>query len=127
MRGKRVVLIAVVVVAAVWLMWLIGLRPAVGPPAVPAQEIEVLMSDFRFEPVTIEVSRGKVKFKLKNTGVVEHDFVIPELGLGTPPIPAGGEMVLELDIKAQPGRYRIECHVPGHREAGMVGTLVVKP
>jgi uncharacterized cupredoxin-like copper-binding protein len=32
-----------------------------------------------------------------------------------------------VEIKAQPGEYRIDCDIPGHREAGMVGTLVVKP
>ncbi|MDR5697132.1 MAG: cupredoxin domain-containing protein [Armatimonadota bacterium] len=95
--------------------------------AAPAQEIEVGLNEFRFEPATIEVSRGKVVFKLKNTGTVEHDFVLPDLGLGTPPIPPGQSRDLELEIRAQPGRYRIECDVPGHREAGMVGTLVVKP
>lgn len=95
--------------------------------AAPAQEIEVLMSEFRFEPARIEVSRGKVVFKLKNTGLVEHDFVIPQLGLGSPVLAPGQEKEWELDIKAQPGEYRIYCDIPGHREAGMVGTLVVKP
>jgi uncharacterized cupredoxin-like copper-binding protein len=91
------------------------------------QEIEVRMSEFRFEPATIEVRRGKVKFKLKNTGFVEHDFVIPQLGLRSPVVAPGQEKEWEVEIKAQPGEYRIDCDIPGHREAGMVGTLVVKP
>jgi uncharacterized cupredoxin-like copper-binding protein len=92
----------------------------------PVQEIEVGLAEFRFEPVTIEVSRGRVKFKMKNTGVVEHNFVIPELGLRSPNIGTGQGKELEWNIKAQPGRYRFVCDIPGHTEAGMVGTLVVK-
>jgi uncharacterized cupredoxin-like copper-binding protein len=92
----------------------------------PVQEIEVGMTEFRFAPATIEVSRGRVKFKMKNTGVVEHNFVIPELGLRSPNIGAGQGEELEWYIRAQPGRYRIVCDIPGHTEAGMVGTLVVK-
>ena len=29
-------------------------------------------------------------------------------------------------INAKPGSYEYYCNVPGHKEAGMVGTLVVE-
>ena len=30
-------------------------------------------------------------------------------------------------ISIQPGTYTFYCSIPGHREAGMVGTLIVEP
>jgi len=82
------------------------------------------MSEFKFEPATAEVPAGKVTVVIANTGAVEHNFVIPRLEKGSEAVRAGARAELELDLK--PGTYEVVCDVPGHKEAGMTMTLVVK-
>jgi uncharacterized cupredoxin-like copper-binding protein len=43
---------------------------------------------------------------------------------GATPTFQGGSKTLTLHLK--PGTYTFYCSVPGHRQAGMQGTLVVK-
>ena len=43
--------------------------------------------------------------------------------LGATPVFAGGSKTLTLTLK--PGKYTFYCTVPGHRQAGMEGTLNV--
>jgi plastocyanin len=38
-------------------------------------------------------------------------------------VPVGGER--RITFSAEPGSYEFYCRVPGHRQAGMVGTLRV--
>ena len=52
-----------------------------------------------------------------------HDLVVH--GKGTRPLAPGQTQVLHIpDVAA--GEYRMWCDVPGHAQAGQVGTLVVK-
>ncbi len=44
--------------------------------------------------------------------------------VGATPTFQGGTKLLSLDLK--PGTYKFFCSVPGHRMAGMEGTLIVK-
>lgn len=88
------------------------------------QAVAVKMSEFKYEPTTVEAKAGKVEFKLQNIGTVEHSFVIVGSGKGAPDVRPGVETTLEADLK--PGTYTVECDIPGHKEAGMIMTLVVK-
>jgi plastocyanin len=44
--------------------------------------------------------------------------------VGATPTFQGGSKILTLNLK--PGTYKFYCSVPGHRMAGMEGTLTVK-
>ena len=44
--------------------------------------------------------------------------------IGTTPVFTGGSKSLTLQLK--PGTYTFFCSVPGHRQAGMQGTLTVQ-
>jgi uncharacterized cupredoxin-like copper-binding protein len=107
-------------------------QPAATPPPAPteaAQSVEVIMRDFAFEPRTIQVRAGTVQFVLINQGAVEHDFVIPGLeehGVHEQHVVAPGQ-TLAVTKDLRPGTYEVICTIPGHKEAGMVGTIEVIP
>lgn len=93
----------------------------------------VRLDEFSFEPAEVTVERGAV-IEASNVGSTVHNVTIErgttptepsdELA-ATPTFPAGEQHSLEVDL--DPGRYSLVCTVPGHREAGMVGTLTVAP
>lgn len=105
-----------------------GASPEASPSASPVAgegDVTVVMIDIAFEPkeFTITADTDVVVF-LPNEGVLEHNFTIEELGIASETIP-GGEST-SVTINAPAGTYEYYCSVPGHREAGMVGTLTVE-
>ncbi len=97
--------------------------------SVPAQLISLSATDFQFEPKALSAKAGAASFVVRNTGVLEHNFVVesaPYAAVGAiNSIPVGISSQLELTLNS--GSYAIVCTLPGHREAGMVGTLAVAP
>ena len=80
--------------------------------------------DIFFQPTELEIPANQdVKILLPNLGASAHDFSIDELGINVS-LPAGESG--EVTINAPAGTYQFYCNVPGHKEAGMVGTLVVR-
>jgi heme/copper-type cytochrome/quinol oxidase subunit 2 len=67
---------------------------------------------------------GTTTIVLKDAGFITHNFTVDELGLQIV-APAGRTAVGELTDPA-PGTYQFFCSISGHREAGMVGTLIVE-
>jgi uncharacterized cupredoxin-like copper-binding protein len=70
---------------------------------------------------------GKVTVDFANASPVPHDVAIEDSSgktLGQTEIINGGSDSTEINLK--PGTYTFYCTVPGHREAGMEGTLTVK-
>jgi plastocyanin len=70
---------------------------------------------------------GDVTINFTNSSPVPHDVKIEdsggkELG-GTETISEGSESA---EVTLKPGTYTFYCSVPGHRQAGMEGTLTVK-
>ena len=91
------------------------------PPA--AGSVTVESHDIYFEPSEITIpANTPVTFILPNLGAAPHNFAIDALGISVDLMP--GE-TKEIEINAPPGEYEFYCNVPGHREAGMVGTLIV--
>lgn len=61
-----------------------------------------------------------------NSGSLQHDFTVDELSIHEE-LPSGGEEVLiTIPEDAEPGEYEFYCSVPGHREGGMYGTLIIE-
>lgn len=70
---------------------------------------------------------GKVTVNFTNQSAVPHDVALED---------EAGEMIAETEVLAEgsdsatadlkPGKYTFFCTVPGHRQAGMEGTLTVK-
>ena len=64
-----------------------------------------------------------VTITVPNNGVAFHTFVIEELGIKLEIEPGQTQEVV---VNAPAGTYEFICDVPGHAEAGMVGTLIVE-
>jgi uncharacterized cupredoxin-like copper-binding protein len=96
--------------------------------AQPAGSIKVTMTEYKFDPGTINAPAGKVVFYLVNAGTLSHDMVVAKSD-GTivgrsDLISAGDQFVFPVDNIAA-GSYRIYCDQPGHADAGMKGTLTI--
>lgn len=65
---------------------------------------------------------GPLKIVLKNTSGVQHDIVIDKKGK-TNVIQKG---TADFSADYAPGTYTFYCSIPGHRAAGMQGTLTIK-
>lgn len=119
-------------------------------------EVSLIATDIAFDQNEVEVEANRpVRLTLQNQGVLEHDFSIKEIphNGGVTMTMANEEMsdhmddhdmghmsdMPELHVAAPtngsntieftpstPGQYEFYCTVAGHKEAGMVGTLVVK-
>ena len=68
---------------------------------------------------------GPVTITMANMSPVEHNVTIAQGStvLGATPTFQGGSRSITLKLK--PGTYTFYCSVPGHRQAGMEGTLTV--
>jgi plastocyanin len=80
-----------------------------------------------FTSDNITAKAGKDTINFTNSSPVPHDVHIEdssgkELG-GTEVISEGADSA---EVELKPGTYTYFCSVPGHREAGMEGTLTVK-
>lgn len=78
--------------------------------------------DYQSAPQTLP--SGKVDLTLDNEGTIEHTVVFEELDDEVVLDAAGGETD-ENSVTLEPGKYTYYCDVPGHRAAGMEGTLTV--
>jgi heme/copper-type cytochrome/quinol oxidase subunit 2 len=70
------------------------------------------------------VPSGSVTFSVKNTGAVEHNFVIQETSQRIDGLQPGQTKTLQATLR--PGTYTVICDIPGHSEAGMRATMVVR-
>jgi plastocyanin len=77
-----------------------------------------------FSPSGIEAPEGEVTIQVSNLDAFEHDFTIDELGVQTA---FGANESADVVFDAGPGTYTFYCSIPGHREAGMEGTITVLP
>ena len=92
--------------------------------AATSNEFTIESHDIFFQPTEVEIPANQdVKILLPNLGAAPHNFSIDELGISVD-LPAGATE--EVTINAPAGEYEFYCNVPGHKEAGMVGTLVVR-
>lgn len=78
-----------------------------------------------YDATKLAAKAGKVTITMANSSPVEHNVTIAEGSkvLGSTPTFVGGTKTVTVTLK--PGTYTFYCSVPGHRQAGMEGTLKV--
>jgi uncharacterized cupredoxin-like copper-binding protein len=121
-----------------------------GDPTKPARTVTVIMSDdqgqMRYTPNQIVVKKGEqIRFVLQNKGALKHEFTLAsvedndkhsELMKSNPEMEHDDDPN-EIEVDAgksaevvwrftESGSFEFACLIPGHREAGMHGTVVVK-
>ena len=98
-----------------------------------------------FVPARLEIRKGEqIKFVLRNNGELDHEFVLAntaenlehaEAMKKNPDMAHADANAKRLAPKqtseivwkfTKAGEFEYSCLIPGHREAGMVGTIVVK-
>lgn len=120
-----------------------------GNPKRPARVVQVTMREgdgkMMFIPERVEVRRGEqIRFILTNNGELEHEFV---LATTEENLKHAEEMKKNPDMEhddpnakrvapkkkseivwrfTKSGTFEYGCLIPGHREAGMTGIIVVK-
>ena len=77
------------------------------------------------KPITVTVAPGTT-ISLPNVGASLHNFSVDAFGIDVD-MPAGETVEAQIPADAAPGEYEFYCNVPGHKQAGMVGTLVIDP
>lgn len=121
-----------------------------GDPKRPSRTVEVVMKEtddgkMLFAPVSIAARRGEqVRFVLKNEGQLDHEFILatraendrhaiamrknPDMEHDEPNgrrvAPGKSDEIIWKFSKS--GEFNFACLIPGHREAGMDGTVAVK-
>lgn len=122
-----------------------------GDPRKPSRTIRVIMFDdgtetnMKFEPALISVRKGEqIRFIMENSGTEGHEFILatapenrkhaevmrtfPEMQHHDPngkrvPAAESDELIWKF---TKSGEFEFACLIPGHYEAGMHGTIIVK-
>jgi len=97
-------------------------------PASGALKLEANKSGaLEYNTKSLTAKAGKVTIDMTNMSPLGHNVTIESSSgqvLGSTPTFQGGTKTLSLELKA--GTYKFFCSVPGHRQAGMEGTLTVQ-
>jgi plastocyanin len=81
----------------------------------------------KYSTSSLTAKAGKVSIDFKNMSPLAHNVTVESSAgatAGATETFQSGSKTLTLNLK--PGTYKFFCSVPGHRQAGMEGTLVVK-
>jgi uncharacterized cupredoxin-like copper-binding protein len=110
------------------------------------QIVTVDATELKFVPSEIQINSGMTKFVMINNGVGEHELVVYDVSkkeivdkaeLAEDEETIAKNIIFEIDhtpagqtaesdvIDLKTGSYIIGCHIPGHYEAGMKGTLTI--
>ena len=120
-----------------------------GDPKKPFRVVEVTMQEgdgtMSYSPKSLDVKRGdQIKFVITNGGALAHEFILANekdnlkhaaLMQKFPDMQHDDPNGKSLEPKAKSeilwrfskrGTFEYSCLIPGHREAGMTGTITVK-
>jgi uncharacterized cupredoxin-like copper-binding protein len=133
-----------VAAAAVALTLLIGAAAASRGAAARANAgtIHLTIHYSSFAPDSLDVEPGEtVRFVIRNTDPIDHEFILGDEHVqlvheegteahhaprpGEVSVPAGETVVTTYTFPETPGELIFGCHLPGHYDFGMRGTVTV--
>jgi plastocyanin len=90
----------------------------------PPPPVTITAFDLGFRESEATAAAGEVDIRYRNEGELAHTLVVEGApGAFKLEVPAGGTSPGK--VKLDPGSYQYYCDLPGHRAAGMEGTLTV--
>ena len=107
-----------------------GASGAASAPAAASQSLSLAANpegQLKYDKSSLTAKAGKVSINFTNSASLTHNVTIESSAgaiVGATPTFQGGSRTLTLALK--PGTYKFFCSVPGHRMAGMEGTLTVQ-
>ncbi len=91
------------------------------------QALTVTATEMAFSPTTMEVQAGRpVTLTVRNSGMVEHNWQAQVAGEAIMLTVQPRQSASKTFTPQTPGTYKVVCSVPGHEQAGMVATLIVR-
>ncbi len=100
--------------------------PTTATEKLEGREIVVQGSEYSFSPSEIKASPGeKIRLTFKNIGKLPHTYTVSELNLNTGTVSPGQSKSVDFTAPSSSATFQSFCAVPGHKESGMVGKLVV--
>jgi uncharacterized cupredoxin-like copper-binding protein len=125
MSRRTFILFAAVALIALALAACGGGASSGGGSSANALNVTVNASEFKFDPATINATAGQtINLTVKNVGSIQHTFVLNAANVKLTIDP--GKSVTQTFTAPAAGTYPFECDIAGHKEAGMVGQLIVK-
>jgi plastocyanin len=102
---------------------------AASPPSAGATLTESANPEglLKFTTSSLTARAGSVAISYTNQSSISHNLTVESSAgkvVGATATFSGGTKILPLNLK--PGTYKFFCSVPGHRAAGMEGTLTVQ-
>ncbi len=108
-------------------------RGATADPAPAPARLFVVSDEWSLVLSRLTVKAGPVIVQLSNQGEDAHDLHLRRIGArgarrSAPKAIAttSSGRLTEAELKLRPGRWRLWCSLPGHKEAGMRATLRAK-
>jgi plastocyanin len=84
--------------------------------------IVVSAANARFSATTLRADHGTITVDFTNNDLFWHTFTVSALGIDVR-APVKGHA--QVTVNAPPGSYEFFCAIPGHKQIGMRGTLIV--
>lgn len=120
----------------------IGIAVPLAVASATAATVKITEKEFKMTPSATSVAAGKVTFKIKNAGALDHTFDIVKTSLPVAKLPVKHDRVTlkllatsgpfkpgksgTLNITLTPGKYVLFCNVAGHYKAGQRLAFTVK-
>jgi plastocyanin len=98
--------------------------------AIPKGALEIAANaagELHYDKTALTANAGRVTIAFTNEAPLSHNLTVENSAkqiVGATPTFQGATKLLRLELK--PGTYKFFCSVPGHRMAGMEGTLTVR-
>jgi uncharacterized cupredoxin-like copper-binding protein len=120
----------------------VGIAVPLALASASASTVKITEKEFKITPLPTAVKAGKVTFKIKNAGALDHTFDVFKTSLSASKLPVKNDRVTlkpfatsgpfkpgksgTLSITLKPGKYVLLCNISGHYKAGQRIAFTVK-